>query len=87
MPLVRVKEKFQVTLPASVRQKTGVAVGDLLDANVEEKTIRLTPKSVIDRELALALEDVKKGRVYGPFRSAKEMLRSLRGAKKRKPTS
>jgi AbrB family looped-hinge helix DNA binding protein len=43
MPLVRVKEKFQVTLPASVRQRTGLAVGDLLEANVEGKTITLTP--------------------------------------------
>ena len=87
MPLVRVKEKFQVPLPASVRQKTGLAVGDLLEANVEGKKITLTPKSVIDRELALALEDVKKGRVYGPFRSAKEMLRSLRGARKTRTAS
>ena len=87
MPLVRVKEKFQVTLPASVRQKTGLAVGDLLEADVEGKKITLTPKSVIDRELALALEDVKKGRVYGPFGSAKEVLRSLRRPRKAKTGS
>ena len=83
MPLVRVKEKYQVTLPASVRRKAGLAVGDLLEANVEGKKITLTPKSVVDRELALALEDVRKGRVYGPFSSAKEMIQSLhREAKK-----
>jgi AbrB family looped-hinge helix DNA binding protein len=83
VPLVKVKEKFQVTLPASVRRKVKVAVGDLLEANVEGKKITLTPKSVVDRELALALEDVRKGRVYGPFSSAKEMIQSLhREAKK-----
>ena len=83
MPLVKVKEKFQVTLPASVRRKAGLAVGDLLEANVEGKKITLTPKSVVDRELALALEDVRKGRVYGPFSSAKELIQSLhREAKK-----
>ena len=83
MPLVRVKEKYQVTLPASVRRKAGLAVGDLLEANVEGKKITLTPKSVVDRELALALEDVRKGRVYGPFSSAKEVIQSLhREAKK-----
>jgi AbrB family looped-hinge helix DNA binding protein len=83
VPLVKVKEKFQVTLPASVRRKAGLAVGDLLEANVEGKKITLTPKSVVDRELALALEDVRKGRVYGPFSSAKEMIQSLhREAKK-----
>ena len=78
VPLVRVKEKYQVTLPASVRRKAGLAVGDLLEANVEGKKITLTPKSVVDRELALALEDVRKGRVYGPFSSAKEVIQSLR---------
>jgi AbrB family looped-hinge helix DNA binding protein len=83
VPLVRVKEKYQVTLPASVRRKAGLAVGDLLEANVEGKKITLTPKSVVDRELALALEDVRKGRVYGPFSSAKEVIQSLhREAKK-----
>jgi AbrB family looped-hinge helix DNA binding protein len=83
VPLVRVKEKYQVTLPASVRRKAGLAVGDLLEANVEGKKITLTPKSVVDRELALALEDIRKGRVYGPFSSAKEVILSLhREAKK-----
>lgn len=77
MPLVKVKEKYQVTLPASVRQKAKVAVGDLLEATVEGKKITLTPKSIVDREIALALEDVKKGRVYGPFSTAKETIRSL----------
>ena len=78
MPLVKVKEKYQVTLPASVRRKAGLAVGDLLEADVEGKKITLTPKSVVDRELALALENVRKGRVYGPFSSAKEVIQSLR---------
>jgi len=83
VPLVRVKERYQVTLPASVRRKAGLAVGDLLEANVEGKKITLTPKSVVDRELALALEDIRKGRVYGPFSSAKEVILSLhREAKK-----
>ena len=83
MPLVKVKEKYQVTLPASVRQRVGLAVGDLLEATVEGKKITLTPKSVVDRELALALEDMKKGRVYGPFSSAKAMIRSLHQEAKR----
>ena len=87
MPLVKVKEKYQVTLPVSVRQRAGVSVGDLLEAKVHGKKITLTPKKAIDRELALALEDIKKGRIYGPFRSVKEMLRSLHGGKKSKTAS
>ncbi len=77
MPLVKVKDKFQVTLPVSVREKVGVAVGDVLEAVAEGNKITLRPKSVIDRELARALEDVKKGRVYGPFNSATELLADL----------
>ncbi len=90
MSLVKVKGKYQVTLPASVRQKAGVAVGDLLEAKVEGKKITLMPKVVVDRDfiekrLAEGLEDLKKGRVYGPFTSAKELVRSLhREAKKLK---
>lgn len=90
MPFVKVKDKYQVTLPASVRQKTGVGVGDLLEANVQGKKITLTPKVAVDRvfidkRLAEGLEDIKHGRVYGPFASAKEVVRSLhREAKRRK---
>lgn len=85
MPLVKVKDKYQVTLPASLRRKAGLAVGDLLEATVEGKKITLSPKSVVDRELALALEDVRKGRTHGPFNTVDELMRSLtRSAKKRK---
>ena len=80
MPLVKVKEKYQVTLPASVRQRAGVSVGDLLEAKVQGKKITLTPKRLIDREIALALEDFKRGRSIGPFRTAKAAIRALRRA-------
>ena len=83
MPLVKVKEKYQVTLPAAVRRKAGLNVGDLLEASVEGEKITLTPKSVVDRELALALEDMKKGRVYGPYRSVEEVISSLHRETKR----
>lgn len=80
MPLVKVREKYQVTLPFSVRQKVGVRVGDLLEAKVQGKKITLTPKRLIDREIALALEDFKRGRSIGPFRTAKAAIRALRRA-------
>ena len=54
-----------------------------MEANVHGKTITLTPKSAIDRELALALEDIRQGRMYGPFASVDEMIHSLNsGARK-----
>ena len=85
MPLVTVKTKYQVTLPASVRKQAKVAVGDFLEAAVEGKKITLTPKSLIDRELALALEDVKRGRVSPTFDTVEESVRWLMKGKKRRP--
>lgn len=80
MALLRIKTKYQVTLPASVRKKVRLAVGDLLEAKVQGNRITLTPKSAIDRELALALQDFKRGRYIGPFRTAKAAIRALRRA-------
>ena len=85
MSLVKVKEKYQVTLPVEVRRKARLAVGDFLEASVKGKLITLTPKSVVNRDfkaqlenrLAESLEDVRKGRTYGPFDSAEALVRSL----------
>jgi bifunctional DNA-binding transcriptional regulator/antitoxin component of YhaV-PrlF toxin-antitoxin module len=84
VPLVKVKGKYQVTLPVSVRLKMGVLVGDLLEAKVEKDKITLTPKRVVDREIAMALDDIRKGRVHGPFGSVDKMLRSLHTARKKR---
>lgn len=85
MALVKIKAKYQVTLPAALREKAGLEVGDLLEAKVEGKIITLTPKSVLDRELAQALKEIEQGKTFGPFSSAKDLIRSLnREAKKLK---
>jgi len=49
MTLVTIKDKFQVTLPAKLRARLGVRVGDLMDATVHEDGILLRPKAVVDR--------------------------------------
>ena len=52
MPLVKVKEKFQITLPAELREALHLAVGDLLEATIQDNVIVLKPKVVVDREQA-----------------------------------
>jgi AbrB family looped-hinge helix DNA binding protein len=52
LPLVRVKEKFQVTIPTELREALHLAVGDILEAAVEDETIVLKPKAVVDRREA-----------------------------------
>ncbi len=83
MPLVKVKEKYQVTLPSSVRREAGLTVGDLLEAEVKDSIITLTPKSIVDREIAISLQEMKKGHLSPAFRSTKAATRYLqRQAKK-----
>ncbi len=83
MPLVKVKDKYQVTLPTAVRDEAGVAIGDILEAKVVNGKITLTPKSVIDRGIAEGLADFKKGRFIGPFDNADVAVKALRQAAKR----
>ena len=78
MAVVKVKPHYQVTLPAQIRAQARVAVGDLFEAKVQGRTITLVPKRMIDRELSLALDEVKRGRVKGPFPTAQATVRALR---------
>jgi len=50
---LQIRENGQITLPTSIRKKTNLKAGDLLEVNVEEDgTIRLTPQVTIDRSQA-----------------------------------
>ena len=49
LPLVKVKEKFQITLPVELRKALHLDVGDVLEATIEQDKIVLKPKAVIDR--------------------------------------
>jgi len=67
---VTVKDKNAVVIPASVMRKARIKVGDRLAANVEQGRITLTPKSAPASGIEQGLEDIKNGRVHGPYASA-----------------
>lgn len=50
MPLVTVKDKFQVTIPARLRDRVKIQIGDLLEVSVHEEGLLLRPKEVVDRK-------------------------------------
>jgi AbrB family looped-hinge helix DNA binding protein len=77
MQLVTVKTKYQIVIPRAIREQAGVGIGDLLEAKVEKGKITFAPKSVLDRHLAEGLEDLKKGRTHGPYKSAKDAIAAL----------
>jgi AbrB family looped-hinge helix DNA binding protein len=68
MALVRVKGKYQVTIPKEVRRKLGLRVGDYLEVEVQGSTILLKPKALLDKDEALeklraVLEKLREKRV------------------------
>lgn len=46
--LVRVKEKFQITIPVSLRKSIEVHTGDYLEASAFEDGILFRPKRMVD---------------------------------------
>ncbi len=59
MPLVRVKHKYQVTIPSSIRDRVALEVGDMLEATLIEEGILLKPQVVVDRKSA-AISNLRK---------------------------
>lgn len=78
--LIRVKSGYQVTIPSRFRKEAGLTVGDLLQASIHQGRLTLRPTRAVEREIELALEDVKQGRMKGPFKTAKEAIQALRRA-------
>jgi hypothetical protein len=56
----------------------GFGCGDYLEIEVRDNRLILTPKSLIEKRLAEGLDDLKRGRTYGPFASGRTLIRSLR---------
>ena len=84
MSLIRVRTNGQVTIPSSLIERAGLDVGDLLEAKLDRGKITLIRKNFIDQRIDEGLEDIRKGRTYGPFESAEEMMASLQGKMKRR---
>jgi AbrB family looped-hinge helix DNA binding protein len=77
MPAVKIGVSRQVVIPKKIHDRLGLRPGDYLDVELKQSRIVLTPKSLVERRLAEGLEDLDKGRVYGPFESAEEVVASL----------
>jgi AbrB family looped-hinge helix DNA binding protein len=51
MPLVKMKDKGQVTIPAAVREQIHAAAGDVFDVVVDDGNIVLRPRDVVARKV------------------------------------
>ena len=89
METIRVRKKYQITLPTAIREAAGVYEGDFLTAEVrDDRTIVLRPSRLVDADEAFyytpawqaaereADEDIRLGRLSEPM-SAEETIAEL----------
>lgn len=80
--LVKVKDKSQITLPATLRREHGIAEGDYLEAKSTKDGILLKPKTFVDRVVEPALKaglaDLANGRVTKAFSSGAAIKRAMK---------
>jgi antitoxin MazE len=93
MPLVKVKQNYQVTIPNSLRKVLKIAVGDYMEVDKQDGEIILKPVKLVHPEQAYffskewqkgeaqADRDIAKGDVLGPFDNIKKGLKALKTAK------
>jgi len=90
MPLVKVKQKYQVTIPATIREQVELDIGDMLEATISKEGILLKPQVVADRKPIIAkLEKALKKKTKGdPYLDKtdseimKEALKIVKAARK-----
>ena len=88
MSAVKVGVSRQVAIPKDLHDRLGLKPGDYLEVVLEGSRLVFTPKQLVEKRLAEALDDVKQGRVGGPYRSVEDLIASLHGRhRKSKKTS
>ncbi len=78
MHAVKLGVSRQVAIPKKVHDQLGLSPGDYLEVEVRGNQIILTPKQLVDKRLAEAEEDIRKGRVHGPYDTAGDAVKALR---------
>ncbi len=58
MPIVKLKQKGQLTLPVEIRRELALDEGDVLEAQVKDGRIVLTPKELVDRRREAAFKRI-----------------------------
>lgn len=88
--LLKLRKNAQITLPAGIRKAAHLEDGDVLDCEVRDGQIVLTPKKIIDKRdawfwtsgwqqaEAQAQKDIESGNV-SEFESIDDLLAHLKG--------
>ena len=82
--IVKIGLSRQIAIPKKLHDELGLSPGDFLRVEVEGDRLILIPQTLIERRLAEGFDDVRQGRVKGPFGSVRKLVESLGGKKKQK---
>ena len=86
--VLQIRRNFQITLPAAIRKRLSLQIGDLLETTLKENRIIIAPKKTIDASQAWfwtkewqktekeAQEDIETGRVK-KFKNVEELINDL----------
>lgn len=97
MSISKLGQRRQVVIPKDICDALGLETGDFVEVQHIQGTVVIKPKKLVDAEdvltptqkavidarLAEGLEDIKQGRVLGPFDTAKEAMQALRAKVRR----
>jgi bifunctional DNA-binding transcriptional regulator/antitoxin component of YhaV-PrlF toxin-antitoxin module len=87
--IVVVNNKTGLVVPPSARRQAGIKYGDQVEFRVAGGVINIIPqppadheytpaqRRAVDRALAKGLDDIKRGRLQGPFANHEEFTASL----------
>jgi AbrB family looped-hinge helix DNA binding protein len=93
MPTVKLGSKHQITIPRDTIKRFGLKPGEELELVESGKTIVLVPRKHIPKDqrwyytdewqkmMREAFEEVKQGKLIGPFDTAEEAIRALKEIK------
>jgi len=85
MPTTKITRNFQVSIPKAIRDQLRLEEGDLLEVEERDGEIVMVPKRLIDADQAWFWsrewqegerevdEDIKAGRLIGPFKTIEEL--------------
>ena len=89
MALTKVTRNFQISIPKELRERLGIEEGDFVELVERDGEVVLVPKKLIDADQAWfwtrelqegerrADEDLRAGRVSGPFKTIEELKKHL----------
>jgi AbrB family looped-hinge helix DNA binding protein len=90
MARVKLGKRHQVTIPVQTIKRLGLKAGEELELVESEKAIVLVPRKHIPKDqrwyyteewqqmMQEAFEEVKQGKLIGPFDTAEEAIRALK---------